>query len=404
MPTLLGLRPGSSRRDPHEPARVAATERTAWGGHLTALDTAILSMLGETEVPDEQIEASLDEALISLFCRGGPSRRKPGARELLKTGLVHRARFIWHRTTAVQRRGYFLAGVGLGTGLLLDAGAADLNEELVAANAAILTGQTEAAIASITRFAEAAFAIPPFVPDLLPDGWRGILRAWLLGSPMAGLAEGTDEILRFVEQALVYRLPWAMEAVRVRGIANADVLDGGLPLGDFELGLAAAAVETGSLHISAAALMHAGFASRAGAIQAVISTNANLTSIAEIRRWLDTPAIVERASDADWPTASSHLAWVQFVEGLRPERRRAWRQQTGTANVAWDGPPPEAGTPIRLLVNEGDILALGADMARLGLLQGTSMWRPIGLLKATVSRAEGVIDLDYTGPENLPVG
>ena len=193
-----------------------------------------------------------------------------------------------------------------------------------------------------------------------------------------------------------------MEAVRVRGIANADVLDGGLPLGDFELGLAAAAVETGSLNISAAALMHGDLLPGPGRSRRSSTMPTSRASRKSGDGW--TPRPVERASDADWPTASSHLAWVQFAEGLRPERRRAWGHQTGTANVAWDGPPPEAGTPIRLLVNEGDILALGADMARLGSLQSTSMWRPISLLKATVSRAEGVIDLDYTGPENLPVG
>ena len=88
---LAGTAAWEFQRDPHEPARVSATERTAWGAHLTALDTAILSMLGETEVPDEQIEASLDEALKSSLWSRRLSRRMPGAQELLKTARASRS-------------------------------------------------------------------------------------------------------------------------------------------------------------------------------------------------------------------------------------------------------------------------------------------------------------------------
>ena len=59
-----------------------------------------------------------------------------------------------------------------------------------------------------------------------------------------------SETLQFIEGGLVYRLPWAMEAIRVRAAANGDTI-GEISLEDHELGLAVPAVETGTLNRSA---------------------------------------------------------------------------------------------------------------------------------------------------------
>ena len=50
---------------------------------------------------------------------------------------------------------------------------------------------------------------------------EGHFACWLLGQPLSSIAAGQEaDTLQFVEGGLVYRLPWAMEAIRVRGIAN----------------------------------------------------------------------------------------------------------------------------------------------------------------------------------------
>jgi hypothetical protein len=81
-------------------------------------------------------------------------------------------------------------------------------------------------------------------PPACPANWRDILRAWLLGQPLAGIAAGQEsETLQFIEGGLVYRLPWTLEAIRVRAAANGDtvgVFD--IPLEDHELGVAVPAV------------------------------------------------------------------------------------------------------------------------------------------------------------------
>ena len=125
------------------------------------------------------------------------------------------------------------------------------------------------------------FAIPPFIPDPFPENLPNVLRTWLSGEAIADVAAANSgNVLRFVENGLFYKLPWGMEAIRVRAQANSDDVGGELghmTIDDFEVGLAVPAIETGCLNRSAAILMQAGFNSRLAAIEApasdLMSTN-----------------------------------------------------------------------------------------------------------------------------------
>ncbi|EPX76489.1 DEAD/DEAH box helicase [Salipiger mucosus] len=203
-----------------------------WERHMATLDTAILSLLGEADVPDDQIEAALDDTLQSSLWQRRLLRMSDAARAACRTTLLTRSRFIWANSTATRRRGYFLAGLGLEAGHALDAIAPEANDLLIQANAALAAADHEAAIAAITGIAERVFAFYPFEPDSFPANWRDILRCWLLGQPLAAIVAGQEaEALQFIEGGLVYRLPWAMESLRVRAAANGDVV------GIFELPL-----------------------------------------------------------------------------------------------------------------------------------------------------------------------
>ena len=251
-----------------------------WGRHVATLDTAILSLIGENNIPDDGMEAVLDDVLQSSLWQRRLLRYNEQDQQVLRAGLLSRSKLIWAQSSAAQRRGYFLAGVGLTTGHALDAIAVDANTLLVNANAALLTGDAEVAIDAITSLAERVFAFYPFTPDTLPENWRDLLRCWLLGEPLAALAFGQEsETLHFIEGGLVYRLPWAMEAVRVRATANGDVVgEIDLALDDYELGLAVPAVETGTMNRSASIMIQAGFSSRLAAIKAVTDTEATFTT------------------------------------------------------------------------------------------------------------------------------
>lgn len=185
---------------------------------MATLDTAILSLIGEADVPDDQIEAALDNILQSSLWQRRLLRLDDASRAAYRATLLTRSRYIWANSTAATRRGYFLAGLGLEAGHALDAVAAEANNLLIQANAALMVSDHETAIAAITGIAERVFTFYPFAPDPFPANWRDILRCWLLGQPLAAtVAVQEADALQFIEGGLVYRLPWAMEALRGSG-------------------------------------------------------------------------------------------------------------------------------------------------------------------------------------------
>ncbi len=375
-----------------------------WERHVATLDTAILSLIGENDVPADEIEAVLDEVLQSSLWQRRLLRYKEEAQQVLSGGLLSRSKSIWGQSSPAQRRGYFLAGVGLTAGQALDVIAAEANLLLVEANAALLTGDAEVAINAITSFAERVFGFYPFTPNPMPDNWRDLLRFWLLGEPLVALASGQEsETLHFIEGGLVYRLPWAMEAVRVRAAANGDVVgENDLALDEYELGLAVPAVETGTMNRSASILIQAGFNSRLAAIKAVTDTGATFTTGRELRSWLDSDAVSAWSAQPEWPTAETKTLWTNLVQSFVLDDNRAWSERPYWSGVEWTGVPPQPGTPVQLYQRNGQWLVLADDGLPLGTLQAAINPNCLGLIYATVSGEADRIDLVYFGPDDLP--
>ncbi len=391
--------PEVANEEPEDRERALAE----WERHVATLDTAILSLIGENDIADDGIEAALDDILQSSLWQRRLLRQNEQMQQVLKGALISRSKLIWTQSTAARRRGYFLAGVGLSTGHALDAIAPDANDLLMQANAALAAPDAERAVAAITGIAERVFAFYPFTPDPLPDNWRVILRAWLLGQPLGAIAVGQEsDTLQFIEGGLVYRLPWAMEAVRVRAAANGDtVAPFGLALEDYELALAVPAVETGTMNRSASILIQAGFNSRLAAIKAVTDTGATFATGQELRQWLNSEGVAAWSALPDWPTAETKAMWTEFAESFTPRDNRTWADPRYWAGVAWYGGAPPAGTPVQLHHWNGQPLVLSADGLPLGLLQAALNPHRRGLTRTTVSQEAGRIDLTYLGPDDL---
>ena len=375
-----------------------------WNVYLATLDTAILSLIGENDIADADIPGALDDVLQSSLWERRLNRRKDEVKAALKASLVSRSRQIWSQSTSVKRRGYFLAGIGLKTGHALDAMAAEGNDLLISANGALLNGDADGAIAAIAAIAERVFAISPFTPDKLPANWRDILRCWLLGQPLAAVSAGqAAETLQFVEGGLVYRLPWAMEAIRVRGLANGDTIgDIGLRLDDFELGLAVSAVETGTIQRPASLLIQAGFTSRIAAIKAVNDTAATFSNAFELQQWLVSDAVKALSAQPNWPTPETKAMWAAFVASFVPHTSNIWKDHRYWAGVKWHlAAPPPPGTPVQLHHLQGRPVILSADGSPIGEANIPLNPSRRGLLRATVGAVVGEIDLVYLGPEDL---
>lgn len=374
-----------------------------WDRHLATLDTAVLSLIGEADVPDADIEAALDAILQSSLWHRRLLRRDEASRSAFKLALLTRSRHIWAHSTAATRRGYFLAGLGLEAGRSLDAVAPEANELLVQANSALLVGDDEAAIAAITGIAERVFAFQPFAPDPWPANWRDILRSWLLGQPLAALtAHQSTDALQFIEGGLVYRLPWAMEALRVRALANGDVVgDMGLALDDYELGLALPAVETGTMNRSASILIQAGFNSRLAAIQAVADTAATFTTGQELRAWLQSPEVAAMAQQPDWPSQNTRALWLEFAESFVPRNDHVWSERRYRADVEWRGAPAPPGAAVTLHHWNGHPHVLSTDGLTWGVLRHPLNPGRHGLARVKSAPGGGHLDISYLGPNDL---
>jgi hypothetical protein len=238
----------------------------------------------------------------------------------------------------------------------------------------------------------------------MPDEWRDILRAWLLGQSLAGMAAGHEtETLQFIEGGLVFRLPWALEAIRVRAATHGDSVDG-MSISDFDLGYAVSAVETGTLNRSASILIQAGFNSRLAAIKAVTDTGATFENGHELRQWLASKDVVARSALEDWPTVATKSMWTDFLQSFRRSDNRTWADRRYITQVAWLAAPPPPGTGVQIHDFGGHPRVLAADGAPLGTIQGSLNPGRAGLARAQVSHQPDMIDVSYLGPEDFNAG
>ena len=390
---------------PEEDASTAGKQEKIWNKNLSTLDTAVLALLGERDIKDNEIEETLDAIMGSSLFKRTLERENEELHALVSASFLERARYIWKKTTVAQRRGYFLAGVGLETGQRLDTHAGDLNQLLVQANAAILAGDADLAVKAISNFAEILFTIPAFEPDSLPERWKSILAAWLKGESVASFTEDSDDkAFQFIEQTVVYRLAWGMDAVRVRGLANDDLIDeDGVKMSDYELDYAVVAVETGTLNRSAALLMQSGFGSRSAAIKVARENSPDLESYQNLRDWLKSEEVVSFSDDADWPTPETHDLWVSFVKNFSSAAQSRWRKKKLLLRVIWDdGKRPAHGAALKIITrSDGKSIVLNAQSDRIGKLKKKLNPCRKGLLLSDAIDATGEIQLIYYGPNDL---
>ena len=383
-----------------------ADQMQKWSKYISSLDGAILSLIGESEVGDEEIPELLDEILASSLWQRRLAREEEEIQNLLNTTLVQRAKHIWNNSSSAQRKGYFLAGVGLETGQRLDAIAAEANNFLIVANAHISDGNEDEAITAITQLADLIFQIQSFTPNTFPENWKDVLTLWLKGQPIVNVDIGDiGDVLQFVEDGLVYRLPWGMEAVRVRAEANQDDIYEGSTIDDYETGLVVPAVENGTLNRSAATLMQAGFNSRQAAIKAVNDCAATFTTSFALNLWLNSDIVVQQTQSGIWPTPETAPMWKAFIEEYKPSGATIWSQESTVIPAIWNLPQarPSPSTSLRVVNsddNRTNIVAANGDIVGraehcLNLLNG-------GVYYAAVHADGQNLDITYIGPGDDP--
>jgi hypothetical protein len=279
----------------------------------------------------------------------------------------------------------------LTAGQYLDANLKSLVELLGSAEAAISERNVDDASSAVLAFAELVFQTAPFrAPKDLPAKWTEALDAWMRGKSSAdviGICD--DDGVDLLQEALMYRLPWAMEAVRVH--ASAVSCEGT----DTITGLAALAVEAGSCDKSVIVLLRAGLNSREAAFEAVASTGAAFEDRTGLMMWLGSDEVEAFHADEAWPTPQSRHAWLQFYEGEAKGDRRKWSRETQRLRVKWAGEPLHIGEHVVVEPIEGGGLVLSPSFEPLGSFQ-RSLKRPRReVVSATVGEKPDTVDVEY---------
>ena len=372
------------------------TSEADWESDVASLDSAILTLLGP-ETEDSSIDSAFSEALEgSLFSRMLPNRDQ-AEQTLLPQFVAARARFIWSGTNELQRRGFYLSGVGYQGGTYLDSVLEDLVTLLLEAETAIENGNVSDLAKAVARFAEVVCQVAPFRSrQSMPDKWRDGLSAWLEGRSAAVVISmlGSDGV-DFLQDTLTYRLPWAMEAVRVHAIAV------GTSRADELNGLAATVTETGSANLTVNTLIRRGLRSREAAREAVESTGASFNDQAGMESWLASEEVQSRLLNVDWPTPQTHHEWEQFYEHETQRHGRTWRREVLQFPVNWYDAAPLSGTDVVLEPNtpsEG-VTVLSPDFRELGTIE-PSLGRPLShIVNARTANDPNAVIVEFFGPD-----
>lgn len=376
-----------------------------WYEQIAILDTAILSLIGENECNENDIPHAIDNILNGSLWQRCLLRKSDEMQLLMNRIILSRASYIWRNSSSQQRKGYFLAGIGLDSGKKLDAVATEVNKLLVVANYYISIKNSDKAILTITNLADIIFTIKPFTPKTVPVNWKDILAAWLKGESLASDNHDVmNDILEFVENGLIFLLPWGLEAIRVRAEANSEEIVEGMTIVDYETNLVVPAVENGSLNVSASLLMQAGFNSRLAAIKAVNDGDGIFTSSLELAKWLQSPQIVALTDGLNWPTPETSHMWLEFVGNFHAKLTQTWKTHESKISVSWLNNKNKLKYQDKVrLMNHADktmILSLTGDV--LGHASFCVNLLENGIYYASVSDKDGFLDVIFIGSGTDP--
>ena len=293
---------------------------------LAELDAALLALLGEGDHPADQLARRLDEVLDgSMWAKR--TLRLESAREQREV-LLARARHIWSKSTASQRLGFYAANVGHETGSLLLEQSADLTMWLRAASEALEGGDTAGLVENLLRLQRQLEGIYPFIPDRRvrqhdESVVRRAIEVWISASPLASLPNA--KTVGFVQDALVYRLVWAIEACRVL-FTHTGVL------GEREASPQVAACLTHGVDTMAAARLVELGVPRVAAGLATTCFGLQAKQPAEAREWL------LRVTEEPRPDAFPEDRWIDLREraGALRRRSKAWSRETVILSATLD--------------------------------------------------------------------
>lgn len=358
---------------------------------LADLDTAILSLVDDPNTSIDKLAESLDQMLESSLWKRRLARSEPQRAELQRAVLTGRARWIWKHSTPVQRRAYFAAGVGYAAGAFLTKNITELFSFLQAAETSFSVHKAEQAAAALVSLIERLVNIHPFSVKDTPLAWRQIARDWILGRSMGAIVKdhGDEETVQFVQEALVYRHVWAVEAVRVAAeAAGLDVSAIG--------GRCALALTFGSPHRASAVLLQAGLGSRVMSERLVRQFSLTFNDFDGLRDWLS--RIPPGTWDNFWQTEPEREIWQKFRVGARGISGGEWTFERQSFPVLFDTGTSPKSASVRLISQNDQTFVCAPDFSRIGTIPSSPPPRLTGYVNARLVVPSSVT-IDRYGPQ-----
>jgi len=363
---------------------------------IEKLDAMVFGLVEALDSDSADLPRLLDEALSGSLWARKIARSEDESADRHKAILGARAQLIWANTTAQTRRGHFAMGVGLESGLALDAMADELAILVDKADEASITGDAQALGDALVGTAEKLLAIRPFVPnDPLPTGWKKILRKWVSGAGVDTI--GTDK-MKTVEDAFAYRLVWGLEAIRTRRAAagwSPDLIAGG----------GAAAAETGVPNLMMSMLIRAGLPSRQAAIAAVNTGEPGFVDSAGMREWLVGDKIAALSADDQWPTPETAALWRRFRAEVTGTSAPSWKSRSYKRMLELrkgQARPADGSYRVELDPETARAWIISPDFQRIAPLRRKVMDSERALYRATLASGEETVRIERLGP-GLPM-
>lgn len=381
-----------------EPSDVQETEPNVsdWEMDIALLDAAVLGLLN-TNANIEDIQESINTAFNgSLFtrCLGDEAAK---LQTVIQQYLKCRAQLIWSSTDKKQRMGYKIAGIGLHAGKHIDENLDKLIGHLVNFEAAIESSNIDSVSESIASFAEIVFKVAPFNYTVDSEGkWKDALMGWMNGTVAKDVVKlGGKNGSGILREAITYRLPWAIEAVR----GHAAVM--GYQKIERVTGLSASAVTAGSINKSIITLLCSGLDSRDAARLAVESTNADFTDQDGMLEWLRSREVQEMSLREEWPARRCHRQWRSFVEQQIGREMRSWKVRTKQYAVEWLGTSPAVGTKMGIAHDNIDNVDYVVTPSLLKIGRLVQRLRQIdNVIRVSIDNKEGTVTVEDVGPED----
>lgn len=352
------------------------------------LDATVFGLVEGLDADSGDLPRLLDEALDGSLWARQVDRGGEHARNNNRYILQTRARLIWNLTTEGQRRAHFAMGVGLESGLALDAIANELAVLLDNADLASLQGNADALGNALVGLAERLLAIRPFTPDDdLPSNWRDVLRAWVGGAEVDAI--GTEN-MKLVEDVFTYKLVWAMEALRTRRVTL-----GWEPL--LVAGGAAASLDTGMPDFKMSLLVRAGLPSRRAAMAAINEGNADFLDASGMRQWLESDAVIALTETGNWPTTETAALWQRFRNETLSAAIQRWQRVVGARPITEPVFVPPGLYRISRDDNDETVWLVSPDYQRVARLNGKLRFTTPSVIAARVAEGSKVATIERLG-------